>query len=355
MSKGKKKGKSTGIIVFLLIVLIAIVGVIAYFGYSAVQNDINGNKQADIPYTLEIKKSDFEYEIGKKLYDNKIVLFDSLWTGWMDKHYPDFKFINGEYVLNANMSYEEIAQKLQNPDVSHEGIKVAIPEGYNVMQIADTLEENGICKADEFLEVCKSTNDFEYGFLKEVPDNELIAYKLEGFLFPATYDFAKNSDPKDVANEMLKTFESHITDDMTKYCEDYYMSMFELITLASVVQEEAFGPSSAKNIASVFINRLNKGSKLQSDVTYFYARDLRDKQGFSQEVYDAYYTYRCEGLPAGPITNSGDDIVDAVVNHPDTDYVYFFSDLNKEFHFASDYDEFMELQEKFPWKEETTK
>ena len=137
---------------------------------------------------------------------------------------------------------------------------------------------------------------------------------------------------------------------MEKFCTENDMTMYDLITLASVVQEEALGQSSAKNIASVFMNRLKKGSKLQSDVTYFYARDLRDDYGFSQKVYYAYYTYRCPGLPAGPISNSGSDIIDAVVNYPKTDYLYFFSDLQQEFHFAKDYDEFVALQKKYPWK-----
>ena len=268
----------------------------------------------------------------------------------MSNHYPDFEYTNGEYNMTASMSYEEIAEKLQNPDISHKAVKVCIPEGTNAMQIAEILEENGICKAADFLEVCKSTDGFDYDFLKTVPDSDLIAYKLEGFLFPATYDFAMNSEPRDIAEQMLDAFDYRITDDMEKFCQDNDMTMYDLITLASVVQEEALGQSSAKNIASVFMNRLKKGSKLQSDVTYFYARDLRDDYGFSQKVYDAYYTYRCPGLPAGPISNSGSDIIDAVVNCPKTDYLYFFSDLQQEFHFAKDYDEFVALQKKYPWK-----
>ena len=345
-----KKNKGKGLIIFLVIVLLAIVGAFGGYIYGVAMNDIKGEKQENTEYNLEITKSDFEYEIGQKLYNNKIVISDALWTNWMSKHYPDFKYINGEYKLTADMSYEEIAKKLQNPDISHEGVKVAIPEGYNVMEIAKTLEENEICKADDFLEVCKSTDGFDYEFLSSVPDSDLIAYKLEGFLFPATYDLAKNSEARDVADEMLQAFGDRLTDEMTAYCEKNDITLYELITLASVVQEEALGQNSAKNISSVFVNRLNKGAKLQSDVTYFYARDLRDDYGFSQEVYDAYYTYRCEGLSAGPITNSGTDIIDAVVNHPDTDYLYFFSDLNQEFHFAKDYSEFMALQEKYPWK-----
>ncbi len=345
----KKKKSSFGLLLVITIIL-AVAGCGVGYVAGIAKNDIEGRKQESTAYTLNITKSDFEYEIGQKLYNNKIVVSDILWTNWMSKHYPDFKYINGEYNLTADMTYEEIAEKLQHPDVSHEGVKVAIPEGYNVMQIAKTLEENGVCKAKDFLEVCKSKDGFDYEFLATVPDNPLIAYQLEGFLFPATYDLAKNSDPKEVAAEMLEAFGSRITDEMTAYCEKNDITLFELITLASVVQEEALGQSSAKNIASVFVNRLDKGAKLQSDVTYYYARDLRDDYGFSQAVYDAYYTYRCKGLPAGPITNSGADIVDAVVNHPDTGYLYFFSDLNQEFHFAETYEEFMALQKKFPWK-----
>ena len=345
-----KKKKHGGIIALLVIILIAVISGFGYYGYNLIQNDIKGEKQSSEEYNLIITQSDFEYEIGKKLYNNGIVVFDTVWTSWMEKHYPDFTYINGEYLLRADMSYEEIANKLQNPDISHKIVKVAIPEGYNVMQIAKTLEENEICKAADFLEACKSKQGYDYEWLSSVPDSELIAYQLEGFLFPATYDFAMNSDAKGIADVMLNAFDSRISDKWTAFCEKNNMTLFELINLSSIVQEEAFGVESAGNIASVFINRLNKGAKLQSDVTYFYARDLRDEYGFSQEVYDSYYTYRCKGLPSGPITNCGVDIIDAVVNHPDTEYLYFYSDLNKEFHFAKTYEEFVKLQEKYPWK-----
>ena len=353
MAKSNKKGNAKGkiIIVLLFIILFAIIGGIAYVLYSAAMNDINGKNQSSTEYTLVIEKQDFEYEIGKKLAAGGIVINDSLWSNWMTSNYPDFDYINGEYKLTADMSYEEIAEKLQNPDLSHKTVKVAIPEGYNVFEIAKAMEKNGICKADAFIEACKSKEGYDYEFLNTVPDDEHIAYQLEGFLFPATYDLAKNSEPKDVVNEMLKAFSARYNDKMDKFCKEHDMTLYQLLTLASVVQEEAFTNESAANIASVFMNRLEKGSKLQSDVTYFYAKALRDEHGFSQEVYDAYYTYRCEGLPAGPISNSGMDIINATVNYPETKYLYFFSDLNKEFHFAETYDEFVKLQEKYPWKE----
>lgn len=344
-----KKRSSLTVFIIVLIVLLVLV-VAGFFGYSFVQSDINGKRSNNVEYTLIIESNDYEYEVGQMLYNNHIIKSDIVWTNWMSKNYPKFQYINGEYNMNSSMSYEDIAEKLQNPDISHKRVKVCIPEGYNCMEIAKTLEENCICSASAFLDVCKSTEGFDYDWIDTIPDDDLIAYKLEGFLFPATYDFGMNSNPHEIADEMLEAFDVRITDDMLAFCENNNMSMYELITLASVVQEEAFGVNSAGKIASVFVNRLNHGSKLQSDVTFFYARDLRDSYGFSQEIYDAYYTYRCEGLPAGPISNSGADIVDAVVNHPDTDYLYFYSDLEKEFHFAETYAEFMSLQEKYPWK-----
>ena len=351
-NKNKKSKKGTAVIVILFVVFFAIIGGIAYVLYTAAMNDINGKNQTDTEYTLVVEKQDFEYEIGKKLAAEGIVMNDTLWSNWMTSHYPDFEYINGEYKLTADMSYEEIAKKLQNPDISHKTVKVAIPEGYNVMEIAKALEKNGICSGADFLEVCKKKDGFDYDFLNSVPEDKDVGYQLEGFLFPATYDLAKNSEAKDVANEMLKAFNARYNEKMDKFCKEHDMTLYELITLSSVVQEEAFTNESAANIASVFMNRLEKGSKLQSDVTYFYARDLRDEYGFSQKVYDAYYTYRCEGLPAGPISNPGMDIINATINYPKTDYLYFFSDLNKEFHFAKTYEEFVKLQEKYPWKEE---
>ena len=343
-----KKAK-TSLIAFV-VAAILIASCIGFYAYTKISDDINGKNQSDSKYTLEITKNDFQYEVSEKLAQNGMVISASAWSNWMDKHYPKFEYTNGEYYMTADMSYEEIVNKLNNPDISHKTVKVCVPEGTNAMQIAALMQDNGICSADDFLSACKKAGDYDYAFLASVPDSDLIGYQLEGFLFPATYDVGLNTPAKQVVSMMLDAFGERLTADMTRFCEKNNMTLYQLLTLASVVQEEAFGVSSAKNIASVFINRLNKGVKLQSDVTYFYARDLRDDYGFSQQVYDAYYTYRCDALPVGPISNSGDDIIDATVNAPTTDYMYFFSDLQKEFHFAKTAEEFVQLQKQFPWQ-----
>lgn len=346
-SKNKKTTKMIGAL--LAVLVIAAAAVFCVYFARAVQQDIAGSSDAGEAYTLVIKESDFQYQVAEKLANGGVVISSSFWSAWMDRHYPDFVYINGEYNMTSSMSYEEIAEKLQNPDISHKTVSVCIPEGYNVFDIAETLEENNICSAADFY-AAVSTADYDYDWLAEVPaGNENVGFILEGFLFPATYDLGENTDAAAVVDKMLAAFDNHYTSAMREYCEENDMSLWEFITLCSIVQEEALSYDSAENIASVLINRLENGTKLQCDVTYYYAKNLLD-YGFSQDVYDSYYTYRCDALPAGPITNSGDEIINAVINHPDTNYLFFFSDLEGDFHFAATADEFESLKAQYPWQ-----
>ncbi len=340
--------KSVKLAIGIIVVLAIIIAI--FFGYNAVMKDIKGTENKNAEDCNIYLKSAAQYEVAAELKKNGIIIDDSIWSLWMDRHYPDFEYINGEYYMNADMSYEEIAKKLQNPDISHRPVTVAIPEGYNVFDIAKTLEENGVCKKADFYKAVSTTEDYSYGWLENLPkDNENIGFILEGFLFPATYDWAENMTALEVVDDMLGAFDTRLSSDITEYCEKNQMSLYEFITLCSIVQEESFSIESAENIASVLVNRLEKGSKLQCDVTYFYAKELLD-YGFSRDVYDSYYTYRCPALPSGPITNSGMEVVNAVINHPDTDYLFFFSDLNSEFHFASTGEEFERLKQQYPWQ-----
>lgn len=340
----KNKNNAAKIVIAVLIVVLAGIG--AYFGYTFVSNDINGNEEYKTEYNLYISDGDTQYDVSQRLYSNGIVANDSLWSNWMDRHYPDYEYCAGEFLLTNDMSYEEIAQKLQNPDVSHKSVSVCIPEGYNVFDIATALEENGICSGKDFLEACRSKDDYDYSFISEIPESDTIAYELEGFLFPATYDFEENMDAGEIVDEMLAAFADRITDSWRSYCSENDITLYELVTLASVVEKETLGEGVAQNIASVFINRLNSSHKLQSDVTIDYGNALR-ANGFDDSVVTSYNTYKCSALPSGPICNPGVANIDAVVNHTDTDYFYFFSYNNgADFYFTDDYSDFSENWEK---------
>ncbi len=333
-----KKGNRLIIPIILAVIIAICIG--GYFGYSFISNDINGNQQYEGEYNLYVTDNMSQYDVSQRLYNNGIVVSDAVWSSWMDKHYPDYQFTAGEFLLKNNMSYDDIAKKLTTPDVSHKSVSVCIPEGYNIFDIATALEENGICSGADFLNECKNTQGYDYSFIKEIPNKDTIAYPLEGFLFPATYDFEENTSAKDVVNQMLSAFADRISDSWKDYCTANNMSLYDLVTLASVVEKETLGEGVAENIASVFVNRLNAGQQLQSDVTIDYGNALR-ANGFSDNVVTSYNTYKCSALPSGPICNPGVANIDAVVNHNDTKYFYFFSYNNgADFFFTDSYTEF---------------
>ena len=132
----KKKNKFMRILLpVLLIVALVAAGL---YAYNLVRTDVAGERGSSAKYTLVIEDNDFAYEIGAKLKNAGMIKSDTVWTWWMDRNYPDFTYYNGEYYLNAGMSYQDLAEKLQNPDISHKKVKVTIPEGY---KLSDELEE----------------------------------------------------------------------------------------------------------------------------------------------------------------------------------------------------------------------
>ncbi|MCD7796133.1 MAG: endolytic transglycosylase MltG [Clostridiales bacterium] len=337
MSEKRKSNKICVVIIVLLVFLL--LAVIGFIAYTYLQKDIAGNSGSNAEYTLIIEQSDFQYQVADKLQSNDIIASSTLWCWWMDKYYPDFVFINGEYNLTSSMSYSEIADKLQNPDVSHKSVSVCIPEGYTVFDITETMEENSVCSSLDFLSACKST-DYDFDFLSDIEFGSSVAYPLEGFLFPATYDLAENTPATEVVATMLEAFDYRITAEWLSFCSENDFSLLDLITLASIVEKEASGSSQAVNVASVFINRLEVSQQLQSDVTVTYGNLLREA-GFDDDVVFSYNTYKCTALPSGAICNPGLDSISAVVNHTSTDYYYFFTyNSGSDFYFTSTYSDF---------------
>lgn len=334
------KNKNSGLKIAAAVIIVIAAAVAAYFAYSYFMDDINGSDKPADTVTVEIGDGATDYDVSQKLYSNGIIESDTVWSYWLDRHYPELEYIPGEYEFNASMSYEEIVAALGNPVVTHKTVKVTIPEGYDVFTIAAALEGSGVCTADDFKKACADKGSYDYSFISDIPESSTIAYPLEGFLFPATYEFQENMPADQVVDEMLGAFADRITQQWRSYCEDNSMTLYELVTLASVVEKETLGEGVAENIASVFINRLKIGQQLQSDVTIDYGNKLREA-GFDDNTVSSYNTYKCSALPAGPICNPGVANIDAVVNHSDTDYYYFFSYNNgADFYFTDNYDDF---------------
>ena len=222
-------------------------------------------------------------------------------------------------------------------------VKVTFPEGYTVADIALKLEENGVCSADDFMTEANNT-EYLTEFDIEISEPDIRSFVLEGYLFPDTYEFYRNENPSSVIKRFIRNFNSKITDEMKARADELGYSMDEILTIASIVQEEAGKASEDKKISSVIHNRLNSNDfpKLQCDACTFYLRDSV-KPYVSEEKYEellqSYSTYNCYGLPEGPITNPGIDSINAALYPDDTDYYFFISDADGQYYYAETWDE----------------
>ena len=263
-----------------------------------------------------------------------------------------------------------------NPEPSTEAptaatVRVMIKPGWSVVQIAEALEENGVCTADSFIEACKTIPE---GYEELFAGNEnvkadSILFPVEGYLMPETLEYYQGKDGEYALTRMLdftkKTIDSLTIDGKTAYAlaEERGLTMYELFTLASVVQYEANFASNDVNfeilqkVASVFYNRLNNTSNfgyLESDATRAYITkknsDYLEEIGITKDsteyenLLKGYETYRrgTKGLPVGPVCNPSLSVIKATLSPADTDYYYFFTydkDGSTEFYFSKTYSE----------------
>lgn len=228
-----------------------------------------------------------------------------------------------------------------------ETVRITFPEGSNVFQIAQKLEENGVCSAEDFMNQANDVTFLKsYSFLENV-DLEGRTFAAEGYLYPDTYDFYVDEGAESAIKRFLNNTQSKYGGEITEQCGKLGYTLDEIINLASLIQEEAGVPSEMPMISSVLHNRLDSSDfpKLQCDASSFYLRDfikpLVDEAEY-ERLKNAYSTYICEGLSAGPITNPGIDAVNAALNPEETDYYFFCSDNDGNYYYAETFDEHTE-------------
>ena len=209
-------------------------------------------------------------------------------------------------------------------------VTVTIPEGYTLAKIASKLETSGVCGKSDFLKAAQSGDFSAHPLVKAMPSSSKRAYKLEGYLYPDTYQFYKKSAPKDILNKMLSNADGRIG---SRY-QYSGMTTDEVVTLASIIQKEADNQNDMKLISAVFHNRLKQGMKIQADPTVTYCTYvLLSPNGPFADAYKYYYnTYRCAALPAGAICNPGADALNAAANPAQSDYLYFITSGGKYYY-----------------------
>ena len=225
-------------------------------------------------------------------------------------------------------------------------VSVTFPEGMTLVQIAEKLEENKVCDASEFIALTNNTEFIQtlgYSFTEGITNPEDRAFYLEGYIFPDTYEFYKGERAERALRRFLDNTDKKLTAEYRQRAEELGFTLDEIITLASVVQEESFTNASVKNVSSVLHNRLKSPSfpRLQCDVTIHYINEyVADSPyltGNTDVFAERYNTYKCDGLPAGPITNPGLASIEAALYPAETDYYYFVTDSDWNYYYASTY------------------
>lgn len=225
-------------------------------------------------------------------------------------------------------------------------VTVMFPEGTSVSQIALMLEENGVCSASDFMAEANNPLNLE-GFSFSIPNPDERGFLLEGYLFPDTYEFYRNESASSAIKRFLKNAESKFDAQIREECDKLGFTLDEILTLASIIQEEAGNPSEMYKVSSVIHNRLQskKFPRLQCDVATFYLRDYVkpyvDEVRY-EELIGLYNTYHCEDLPSGPITNMGIDAVKAALFPERSDWYYFVTDSDGVYYYAETWSEHLE-------------
>lgn len=342
-AKSKKKRYNTIynwlITVVWVSAVLAVSVFIASFALSSI-NDLVGFSKESKEVQITIPEGFDLSEIAELLKDNGVIDEPFTFEVYARVKDMDQKLDSGTFTLNSNLGYDQIFQILKKKEAPKNVVSVTFYEGMRLSDIAERLEENGVCGYDEFMEAAK-TEVFEYEFESMMGTDEHIYYKWEGYLFPDTYEFFTNSTPRSVMVKFIDNFNKKISGYYDRM-QELGMSLDEVITLASVIQSEAAYREDMDKVSSAFHNRLAEGSGLpylQSDVTWFYYEQeimpFVEDEELSDIYHSSYDTYYKRGLPVGPICNPGINAIEAALYPADTNYYYFVTDKEGKFYYAA--------------------
>lgn len=305
-----------------------------------------------VDVTVEIPEGASVKKIAEILKKNGLINYPRAFTKRLQDSEYRGKLHGGTYTLNTGMTTLEMMAAMspsyeENAPIDY----LVVPEGFTVEMIAARCEEQGICSATEFLNACKSVTRSDFPYLEDIPAGANVKYKVQGFLFPATYDIYESTTAESLVAWMLQTFENYYTQDLQDRAAELGYSAFEVVTRASIVEREAKVDEERPIIAGVINNRLKADMPLQMCPTVLYplTNGMYDK---SQILYEdleldsPYNTYKNAGLPVGPICNPGIACINAVLYPQEHNYLYYHvGDEEAGTHiFTEDYEEHIDTQ-----------
>ncbi|MDD3347126.1 endolytic transglycosylase MltG [Oscillibacter sp.] len=323
----RKRKRRVNPVAYILFVVIAS-AILAGVGWLLLSDLCAFNRASSATATVEVTAEDTVSTIADKLQDAGLIKykwFFRLFAGVAD---AKEKIGIGTYELNADMDYRALITGMRNAsgNMNAATVRVTIPEGYTVAQTIALLAKNGVNTEDALLEAAK-TGTFDYPYIDN--DSEDLS-RLEGFLFPDTYEFYKNEKPVSALERLISNFDRKMDEDRLALVESSGYNIKEILTIASLIEKETDG-TDQRQIASVIYNRLSDNGShgtykmLNIDASLLYA--LPDHQGAltneDKKVDSRYNLYKYAGLPPTPIANPGLASIEAALEPDTTDYYYY--------------------------------
>jgi UPF0755 protein len=302
------------------------------------------------PVTINVDQGDSAHQIGDRLQQAGVVRSARLFEVLVGIIGVSNSLEAGQYEFDAGLPAIEVVHRIAEGKTASRTI--VVPEGRRVEEVAEIVEKAGLASKQEFLAALVKS-DYDEPFLRQVPANS-----LEGYLFPARYEFARNSTAHQIVDTMLRAFQDNVADKVQLEGQD--LSFDETVTLASIVEREAQAPEERPLIASVFLNRLRLALPLQADPTVQYAIARDGNASVAQygwwkkeltvddlKFESPYNTYVDSGLPPGPIANPGLDAIRAVVRPASTNYLFFVAKNDGTHVFAETLEEHLRNVERY--------
>lgn len=323
---------------FLITIFVVLLMFTGYFVYSF--QSIN-SKPFSSAVELEVKEGETLNNIITSLSNDKVLrskLFAKL-SVKMFRYNTDIK--PGKYSFDENISLGTFVSKLNQGVIPNDYVRLTIPEGYSIEAMGELFDKSELnFTKQDFIDAVK-----QYPLKSYMKKNSERRYALEGFLFPDTYHFDKDSTPKTVIDTMIKRFEEVLStvskEEGVTVPED---KIDDVVTLASIVEREIIHDDERAKAASVFVNRLKIGMPLQSCATVIYALGKHKEVLYYSdlEVESKYNTYKYGELPIGPIASPGRESLRAALKPADTDYLYFILNDETNYHyFFNNYKDFL--------------
>jgi UPF0755 protein len=280
-------------------------------------------------------------QIALLLKEHNLIRSKSIFTSYCRRNDLDNQLKAGHFQFSRSQSLQEIVLAItQGKTVS---LTLTIPEGYTVKQIGELLVKKNICSSEQWQQAL--LKDYNYEFLK----TDGKKHGLEGFLFPDTYSISEKPTAEEIINMMLKNYATIWNNNFAKQAQEKNIDMYQVITLASMIEKEAKLGSERKIISGVIKNRLRKGMPLQIDATVIYCLgEHRDSVTYQDLKVDSpYNTYKYSGLPPGPIACPGKASIDAALNPAPHSYYYYVSKGDGSHYFSRTYAEHLQAQAKY--------